>query len=468
MINEHDLPLPFRSINHLANLLLSGEITSTRLTTLFLERLEHQGKGLNAVAQLLPDQALHAAGEADRARKNGKERSYLDGIPFGAKDLFAAAGTDTRWGSPAHEDAGWNFDSAAVAGMKSAGAILIAKLAMVELAGGGSYSGAGASVTGPCLNPWNPAYWAGGSSSGSGAAVAAGAVSCALGSETWGSVTVPAAFCGVTGLRPTYGRVSRYGAMALSWSMDKVGVLARSAYDCGILLSALAGADARDPSCVGPKFEWTPRPSPLKDMRVGIVTHDMTKTAEVEQAFLRALEILKLCGLNPVSAELPQTAPVNSVASFIIMAEGSAAHREFILGTNLNRLADIVQQAGLLAGLAITTSDYIRAQQIRTVAVNQLNRIWKDFDILVAPTLLTEALPADRPFVDNDTPWGGNGGPGNLAGWPSISLPMGFGPNGLPLGLELIAPPLREGSLLDVAHAYQTKTDWHLRIPHDV
>jgi aspartyl-tRNA(Asn)/glutamyl-tRNA(Gln) amidotransferase subunit A len=203
-------------------------------------------------------------------------------------------------------------------------------------------------------------------------------------------------------------------------------------------------------------------------MRVGILPHDMTKTPEVEQAFQRAVDMLELCGLNPVPAELPQTAPINSVASFIIMAEGSAAHREFILGANLNQLADSVQQAGLLAGLAITTSDYIRAQQIRTVAVNQLNRIWQDFDILVAPTLLTEALPADRPFVDNDTPWGGNGGTGNLAGWPSISLPMGFGPNGLPLGLELIAPPFHEGAILDVAHAYQKATDWHLHIPGNV
>ncbi len=465
MISEFDLPVPFRSIRHLSKLLSRGEVTSTALTSMYLERLEKQGRSFNAVAQMLPEYALQAANDADRARNTGGDRSTLTGIPFGAKDLFAAVGTHTRWGSPAHDDVGWNFDAAAVAALKSAGAILAAKLAMVELAGGGSYSGAGASSTGPCLNPWNREHWAGGSSSGSGAAVAAGAVACALGSETWGSVTVPAAFCGVTGLRPTYGRISRYGAMALSWSMDKVGILARTADDCGILLSALAGADVRDPSCTGPSFNWVPGHFKAEDLRVGILAHDMTRTPEVEQSFMAAIDTLVLCGLHPVPAELNLTAPVDSVASFIIMAEGSAAHREFILSNKLTQLADSVQQAGLLAGLAITTSDYIRAQQIRTVAVNQLNQIWKDFDLLVAPTLLTEALPVDRPFVDNETPWGGNGGPGNLAGWPSISLPMGFGPNALPLGLELIAPPFAEEALLHVAHAYQLKTDWHLRLP---
>lgn len=467
MISEHDIPITFRSLGHLAKAIGSGELTSQQLTTDYLERLQKQGAALNAVAQVTAEQALEAAYHCDQMKRTGNPLGPLHGIPFGAKDLFAALGTETHWGSPAHDDLEWNYDSFAVSALKSAGGILAAKLAMVELAGGGGYSDASASVTGPCLNPWNRARWAGGSSSGSGAAVAAGAVNCALGSETWGSITVPAAFCGVCGLRPTYGRISRYGAMALSWSMDKVGVLARTANDCGILLEVLAGPDRRDPSCVGPGFKWEPERSLSKDLRVGILQHDMSKTPEVEQAFQCALDALQRIGIRMMPAELDDTAPVAAIASLTIMAEGSTAHRDFILGSKFTCLADEDQKAGLLAGLAIPAADYIRAQQIRTVAVHRLNKIWAEYDLLISPTLLTEAMAADRPFSEHQTPWGGNGGPGNLAGWPSLSVPMGFGPTAMPLGLEFIAPAFGEQDMLRLAHEYQVVTDWHLHIPSD-
>jgi aspartyl-tRNA(Asn)/glutamyl-tRNA(Gln) amidotransferase subunit A len=459
-----EIPLHYRSVTELGALLRTKAVSSVELTRLYLDRLEQQGGALNAVAERTPELALAQALQADKELAAGQPRGPLHGIPYGAKDLLATAGIPTRWGSPAHEDQVFDYDAAVVARLRDAGAVLVGKLAMVELAGGGGYEYASASREGPGRCPWNPDRWAGGSSSGSGAAVGAGAVGFAIGTETWGSIMTPAAFCGVSGLRPTYGRVSRYGAMALSWTMDKIGPMARSAEDCGHILQAIAGHDPRDPSTTTDRFTFRPRPA-RASLRLGVLPHDYSKSPAAQQAFEAARNVFKKRKFRLQDADYPPDIPYDAAAGTIITAEASAAFENLIRSPKLSALADAHQQAGLIAGLALPASDYLRALRIRAIALKALNTLWDAFDALLAPTLLCAAPPITRSLRDGDEPWGGNGGPGNLAGWPSISIPMGFTADGLPLGLEIIGPPYGEQTLLALAMTFQQETDWHRRCP---
>ena len=275
----------FASIVELARLLRARKISSVELTQLFLDRLEKFGPRYNALAELTRELAMQQARRADRV--GAKHASPLHGIPYGAKDLLATKNIPTRWGSPAHRDQVFDYDATAITKMRAAGAVLIGKLAMVELAGGGGYEFASASLHGAGLNPWNTNHWAGGSSSGSGSAVAAGLVPFALGSETWGSIMSPSGYCGVTGLRPTWGLVSRAGALELAWTMDKIGPLARSAEDCGWILQVLAGRDETDPTTTR-DFHFQSRIA-RREYRVGILPIDFSYQPELEK---------KICGCD--------------------------------------------------------------------------------------------------------------------------------------------------------------------------
>src|SRR3990172_10798374 len=237
-----DRDVAFKTATELSRMLRARKISSVELTQIFLDRLETLGPQYKALAELTGGLAMEQARRADRLLRGSRPAAPLRGIPYGAKDLLATNGVPTRWGSPAHRDQVLQYDATVVRKLEDAGAVLTGKLAMVELAGGGGYEYASASLHGPGLNPWNVGHWSGGSSSGSGSAVAAGLVPYALGSETWGSIVTPSSYCGVTGLRPTWGLVSRYGAMELSWSMDKVGPMGRSAEDCGWVLQAISPA----------------------------------------------------------------------------------------------------------------------------------------------------------------------------------------------------------------------------------
>src|SRR5881296_4627997 len=248
----------FGSIPELGRLLRARKLSSTDLTELYLERLERFGPRYNCVVTVTPERALAEAATADRELRAGRMRGPLHGIPYGVKDLLAAKGYPTTWGAEPYRSQSFDEDATVVARLGAAGAVLVAKLAMVELAGGMGYSQANASFTGPGKTPWSVEYWSGGSSSGPGSAVAAGLVPFAIGSETSGSILTPAAYCGITGLRPTYGLVSRHGAMALSWTMDKLGPMARSAHDCALVLAAIAGKDPHDPSSVSRLFRVPP------------------------------------------------------------------------------------------------------------------------------------------------------------------------------------------------------------------
>lgn len=463
-----EIPLPFRSATELSQMLRARKISSVELTALYLERLDKQGRALNAVAELTRDLALTQAKQADEERAVGHIRGPLHGIPYGAKDLLATAGIPTRWGSPAHKDQVFDYDATVITKLREAGAVLVAKLAMVELAGGGGYEYASASLHGPGKTPWNLEHWSGGSSSGSGAATGAGAVGFSIGTETWGSITVPAAFCGVSGLRPTYGRVSRHGAMALSWTMDKIGPIARSAEDCGHILQAIAGHDPLDASSTTEPFRFRARaakPTKERPIVLGVLPHDYTKAPEAQKLFMAAKEVFSKKGFTLKEVDYPKDIPYGVAAGTIVTAEGAAAFENLIRSERLNLLADKTQQAGMIQGLALPATDYIRAMRIRTVALKALATMWEGVDALIAPTLLTVATRIDKSLNDNDTPWGGNGGPGNLAGWPSISIPMGFGKENLPMGLEIIGPPYGEQTILSVAMAYQRETDFHRQHP---
>src|SRR5690349_22007433 len=249
-----DSDLLYTPVRALAALVKAKKLTSTKLTETCLQRLETLGPKMNAVVTVMRESALAEASAADAEIAKGKYRGPLHGIPFGVKDLLATKGVPTTWGAEPYRKQVFDHDATVVSKLRQAGAVLCAKLAMVELAGGMGYNTADASFTGPGLTPWNTKFWSGGSSSGPGAAVAAGLVPFAIGSETSGSILTPASFCGITGLRPTYGLVSRFGAMALSWTLDKIGPFAHTAEDCGIILQAIAGKDARDPGSAGRSF----------------------------------------------------------------------------------------------------------------------------------------------------------------------------------------------------------------------
>ena len=248
--------LAFRSVRELAELVRTRQISSIELAETFLARLETLGPRFNATVTVTRELALEQARRADEELERGEYRGPLHGIPYGAKDLLATRGIPTMWGAAPLRDQVFDYDATVIRRLRDAGAVLAAKMAMVEMAGGMGYESLDASFTGPGLNPWDTTRWAGGSSSGSASAVAAGLVPFAIGSETWGSILVPGSLCGLAGLRPTYGRVSRHGAMALSWSLDKLGPLCLTAADCGLVLDGIAGPDPLDPTTTSRPYRY--------------------------------------------------------------------------------------------------------------------------------------------------------------------------------------------------------------------
>jgi aspartyl-tRNA(Asn)/glutamyl-tRNA(Gln) amidotransferase subunit A len=354
------------------------------------------------------------------------------------------------------------------------GAVLTGKLSMVELAGGGGYRFAAASFTGPGLNPWDRTRWSGGSSSGSAAAVAAGLTPFAIGSETSGSIITPASYCGVTALRPTYGLVSRYGAMALSWTLDKLGPFARSAEDCGLILQVIAGKDGKDPGSAGKSFYYTPQYSrPVKDLKVGYAPADFVERCEpaARPAFAAALAVLKDLGVQMVEAKMPQF-PYGPVLSTILAAEEASIFEPLIKSGKVDELADNAQIAGLKAALDVPATDYLKAMRIRRQIQEAFSRLYGEVDVLLAPGRNGPATRVDQRIdVANFT--ASPGAPpglqgiipaGNLAGLPALVLPCGFADN-LPVAVQLVGLPYSENMLLAIGKQFQSRTDWHKKRP---
>ena len=458
----------FLSISELGALLRSGRVSSTELTNHFLERLELLGPRYNAVVTVLRQSALKEAGLRDRELPRGKIRGPLQGIPYGVKDLLATEGAPTTWGAQPYRNQMLQGDATVVRHLREAGAVLCAKLAMVELAGGMGYNQAFASFTGPGKSPWNAARWSGGSSSGPGSAVGAGMVPFAIGSETWGSIQFPAAFCGVSGLRPTYGRVSRHGAMALSWTMDKLGPLARTARDCGLILAAIAGPDPQDPTAIGPRFVAPTQPRSRR-YRVGILRGTREKTqVEVLRNFDASIEVLREDADLIEDLELPGL-PFDAAASLIIDAEAASAFEPLFESGRITELTAPEDRLGGYPGQVILAKDYLRALRVRRLASQALDRLLSGVDAIAAPSLPTVAWPLDTPFdkVYPNYPGGTSiGGAANLCGVPALFLMNGVGEAGLPTSLQLTGRAWSEEALVAIGIRYQERTGFHrLRPP---
>ena len=465
----------FESITDLASGLAKKEFSSRELTLAYLDRLRRFGPRYNALAHLIEGPALRQADQADTLFRAGRIESPLQGIPCGVKDLLATKDTPTSWGAEPYRRQQFDYDATVIRKLAAAGAVLIGKLAMVELAGAGGYRYAAASMHGPGLNPWNTDHWSGGSSSGPSSAVAAGLVPFAIGSETWGSITTPSSYCGITGLRPTYGLVSRHGAMPLSWTMDKLGPMCRSAVDCALVLEAIAGNDPQDPSSAARGFHHrSEAKSSLDTLRVGFSDIDFRHWAHPASrpGFQDALDVFREMKLRFKPISLPEM-PYGDAAEIIISAEGSSVFEPLIRSDKLETLADERQKAGLRAGLAIPASEYLRAMRIRRIVQEKLRRLFAHVDLIVSPTTpetasrLDEPLDAGRPLKLPDGERGNIdlSAATNLAGLPALSLPCGFGASRLPIGIQLVAHPHEEHALLRIGEEFQKRTDWHRRKP---
>ncbi len=456
----------FLTVRELGARLRRREFTAIALTEFFLERLERLGPRFNAVVRTTRAGALAQAAEADRELAAGRDRGPLHGIPYGAKDLFATRGVPTSWGCAPFRERILDEDATAVRKLREAGAVLVAKLAMVEIAGGLGYRQADAAFTGPGLNPWNADFWCGGSSSGSGTAVAAGLVPFALGTETWGSIITPASFCGISGLRPTYGRVSRAGAMALSWSMDKIGPLARTAEDCGLILQALAGADPLDPSAVARPFVWPGVDESRPRLAVINGCYDRVHP-DVAETFQASLKLLAEYA-DVVELEMPGGLPWNAVPTTIIDCEMAAAFEGMVVSGEVWELAAPEDRWGAHAVQAIPAVDYIQALRLRQTRFQPLiDELVKPFDAIVTPARATTAYRADRPFRESSRGYyiSDFDGGANACGLPAISIPNGFGADGLPTGLMFTARAFEETRMLAVAAEYQRRSEWHRQHP---
>ncbi len=470
---DFDDSIFFATVTEINARLKKKDFSAVELTRAFADRLERLGPRYNALALTLREPAIKNAKEVDDEIKRERFRGPLQGVPFGAKDLLSVRGQPTTWGAKPYSAQVFDYEATVLRKLEKTGALLIGKLAMIELAGGGGYRFPAASMTGPCLNPWDRSCWAGGSSSGSGASVAAGLVPFAIGSETSGSILTPSAFCGVTGLRPTYGLVSRYGAMALSWTMDKLGPMCRSAEDCGHVLQAIAGGDSNDPASAGKSFYYAPQfARQMKDIKVGFAPADFSDLADpaARPAFNQALGVIKEIGV-PISEAKLADFPYNSLTVTIITAEGAAVFEPLIRSGKVDELADARQIAGLKGGLEIPAYEYLKALRIRAIVQQEFRKLFSQVDVIVAPARYAPASkigdPLDRPSDRPDPKDPGMSnliGAGNLAGLPALSLPCGFAGN-LPVALQLVGPSYSENTLLAIGREFQNRTDWHRRQP---
>lgn len=459
--------LKFATIRELGSMLRSGETTPTKLAEYVLSRLETVGKELNAVVTITTERAMREARLAEEELAAGHDRGPLHGIPYGGKDLLATAGIPTSWGAEPLRDQVFGSDATAVERLRNAGAVLVAKLAMIEMAGGMGYSQPTASLTGPPRNPWNRDSWTGGSSSGSGAAVAAGVVPFAIGSETGGSILSPSSYCGLSGLRPTYGRISRHGAMALCWTLDKLGPMCHTADDCGIVLQTLSGADPHDPSTLSETFRYEPERMRTAGFRIGVLRDDLDRVQpEVRANYESACEDLaQVATLEDIS--LPEF-PYAEVYSIILAAEAAAAFEDLIDRGVISGLTAPEDRLGGYAGTTVPAVDYLRAMRLRRQINEAIDGLLARFDAIVYTSSNTVASPINMTFDDYAGRWNRRNALtslGNLAGLPALSVPTGFGERGLPTAMQIVGRAGTENAIIAVASAYQGLTGWHEHHP---
>jgi aspartyl-tRNA(Asn)/glutamyl-tRNA(Gln) amidotransferase subunit A len=455
----------YLSATELGTRIRARQVSPVELAESYLARIDRVAPKLNAFVTVTRERALAQAREAEREIVAGRMRGPLHGVPYGVKDLFAIRGVKTTWGAKPLESQSFDYDATLVRKLDEAGGVLLGTLAMIELAGGLGYNVPWASATGAARNPWDPGRWSCGSSSGSGAAVSAGLVGFALGSDTWGSIICPASFCGITGVRPTFGRLSRHGAMALSWTMDKLGPMARSAEDCEAVLGVLSGQDPLD--------DWSadePPPRSLavaeaRKLKVAAIRLDFAKAGEkeVEAAFDAAVEGLRAAGVAVEDAKLPDL-PFEVVAGLVIRAEAASAFEDLYKDGRVRQMADPGATTSFPSAKAITAADYVKALRIRTLCQRAMADFFSTWDAVVAPAEAMTAPSAERGLEDVE--WSDLvGGMSTLCGLPAISVPCGFGRGGLPVGLTVVGGAFEEAKVLALAKLYQSVTDWHRKRP---
>jgi Asp-tRNA(Asn)/Glu-tRNA(Gln) amidotransferase A subunit family amidase len=434
--------LAFYTVRDLGDLIRTRKITSTELTQLSLARLKEFGPKLECVITLTEGIALEQAARADAEIAAGRYRGPLHGIPYGAKDLLAVSGYRTTWGAMPYRDQVVDRDATVVRKLKEAGAVLVAKLSVGALAWGDVWYG------GTTRNPWNLEQGSSGSSAGSAAATAAGLVPFAIGTETWGSIVSPATRCGATGLRPTFGRVSRTGAMALSWSMDKIGPICRSVEDCAIVFKAIHGPDGVDAAVIDLPFDYRGR-ADFREVRVGFVKALFEQEYEEKASDEETLRALERLGARLIPIELPEH-PVEAL-SFILSAEAAAAFDELTRSGRDDLMVRQIKNAWpnvFRASRFIPAVEYINANRVRYLLVQEMGRIMSEVDVYVAPTFGGDNLLLT-----------------NLTGHPCVVLPNGFDEKGSPVSITFVGGLFDEGKLLGVAKAYQDATAFHLEHP---
>ena len=462
MIGEDVLYL---SVSELGERIRTRQLSPVELTEAYLERSRKYGPQLNTYATLTPDLALQQARQAEEEISKGHYRGPLHGIPYAAKDLLAVKGYPTTWGARPYQDQRFDYNATVITKLNEAGAVLLGKAAMIELAGGLGYRFAAASATGAAKNPWNTNCWTCGSSSGSGAIVASAMAAFAIGTETWGSILCPSAFCGVSGLRPTFGRVGRGGAMALSYSMDKIGPMCRTADDCSLVLTAVSGHDPTDAGSLSESQARFTFRAPVAPLRVASIEKAWEKPdPDVAAAFETALSVLHNAGQTTGSVRLPE-GPFEAAGGIVINVEAASAYSTLIESGGVAQLSDPLSRIGGYVAQTVDSQDFIRAQRIRRVLQQKMDALFEQCDVLVAPSqpipasTLDTNLETDLSFADPI------GGIGNLCGLPALSVPCGFTKSGLPIGIQFLAQALNDNAIVAAAEMFQAHTDWHRQRP---
>lgn len=433
--------LAYASVGELAELLRTRKVTSMQLTQMYLSRLKKYGPKLECVITITEELALKQAQRADAEIAAGNYRGPLHGIPYGAKDLLAVKGYKTTWGSIPFKDQVIDEDATVIKKLEAAGAVLVAKLTMGELAWGDVWYG------GKTRNPWNLEQGSSGSSAGSGSATAAGLVAFAIGTETWGSIVSPSTRCGVTGLRPTYGRVSRAGAMALSWSMDKIGPMCRTVEDCALVFNAIYGPDGIDQTLVDLPFNYNPKVD-LSKLRIGYLKNGFEKDSTNRATNEATLAKLRELGANLIPLELPDF-PFEAL-TIILSAEAAAAFDELTRSGKDDLLVRQIRNAwpnAFRGARFIPAVEYIQANRVRHLVIQAMAEMMKNIDVYVAPSFDGNLLLT------------------NLTGHPCVTLPNGFNDKGSPTSITFMGNLYGEALTLAVAKAYQEATDFHKKHP---
>lgn len=457
--------LAYLPVLHLAHLLKTRKVKAVELTEMYLARLTKYGPALNCVVTLTPDLAMAQAGQADREIAAGRYRGPLHGIPWGCKDIISVPGYPTTWGVPGWKNRMIEVEATVPRLLREAGAVLIAKLATGEMAGGEYWFG------GRINNPWDLSEGASGSSGGPASATASGLVAFAVGTDTGGSILFPATRCGATGLRPTFGRVSRHGAMALSWTRDRLGPICRTAEDCAIVFSVIAKPDEYDPTVIDLPFNWDAE-ADVRTLRVGYLEPTGAEEGRSEEWRAndhRTLDQLRSLGVKLEPFSMPKL-PMN-LASAAGAAESGASFEDLLYEANDVELTNPNRRNGLRSGRLVPAVEYLQASRIRSMVMRTFAATAAKFDVYVASS--------NNPILNPPGAGGGGGvvpnnGPNrtrdehdvsNTCGIPAVAVPNGFTSNGKPTGVTFHGRLYNEAGVLALAKAYQDATTWHLQHP---